>query len=72
VVGYVISILLLIAFSAGVLALLILVLAFSWPQALLCLAVVLGGGYLLASREPPARDLDMNESVWYDDETDKP
>jgi hypothetical protein len=66
--GYIICGLLVLVFSAGVLALLILVLNFSLVYALMSLAGLLGLGYVLASREPPAQDLQMHESVWNDEE----
>lgn len=70
VVGYLLGALAVLAFAAGLMALLMAVLAFPLGHALLTTALIFGLIWWLLSRPEDAPDLEMNTSVWNDEDVD--
>jgi len=70
VVGYLLGALAVLALAAGTLTFLMFVLAFPLPHALLTVALIFGLILWLLTRPEDAPDLEMNTSVWNDEDVD--
>lgn len=71
VLGYIIGSLAVLAVAAGLMALMMLVLAFPLGHALLTLTLIFGLVWWLLTRPDDAPDLEMNTSAWDDEEVDE-
>jgi flagellar biosynthesis component FlhA len=71
VVGYLIGALAVLAFAGGLMAFMMVVLAFPLAHALLTITLIFGLIWWLLSRPEEAPELEMNTSVWNDEDIDE-